>query len=98
MPTATPTLPSGTPQLERELVSPDSPLAPFISVDEGRMHGEPCFKGSRVPVQTLFDHLRAGDSLETFLKDFPPVTREQAVAVIDLAAIRLLGAFATKTH
>lgn len=73
-----------------EIIPPDGPLAPFISVDRGRMHGEPCFKGSRVPVQTLFDHLRAGDNLDVFLADFPPVSREQAVAVIDLAAVGLL--------
>lgn len=75
---------------ERELIPEDSPLAPFISVNPGRMHGEPCFKGSRVPVQTLFDHLRAGDPLSEFLAGFPPVTREQAVAVIDLASSGLL--------
>jgi uncharacterized protein (DUF433 family) len=75
---------------ERELIPADSPLAPFISVDKGRMHGEPCFKGTRVPVKALFDHLRAGDPLEVFLKDFPPVTREQSVGVIDLAALGLL--------
>jgi uncharacterized protein (DUF433 family) len=54
------------------------------------MHGEPCFKGSRVPIQTLFDHLRAGDPLTEFLEGFPPVTREQAAAVIDLASRGLL--------
>jgi uncharacterized protein (DUF433 family) len=75
---------------EHELIPADSPLAPFISIDKARMHGEPCFKGSRVPVQTLFDHLRAGDALEIFLADFPPVSREQTAAVIDLAAIGLL--------
>jgi uncharacterized protein (DUF433 family) len=75
---------------ERELVPPGSPFAQFISVNPGRMHGDPCFRGSRVPVQHLFDHLRAGDSLNIFLEDFPPVTREQAVGVIDLAARGLL--------
>lgn len=75
---------------ERELIPTDSPLAPYISVDKGRLHGEPCFKGSRVPIQTLFDHLRAGDGLDVFLTDFPPVTREQVVAVLDLAAFGLL--------
>ena len=54
------------------------------------MHGEPCFKGTRVPVQTLFDHLRAGDPLSEFLDGFPDVSRDQAVAVIDLAAMGLL--------
>jgi len=75
---------------ERELISSDSLLAPFISVNPGRMHGEPCFRGSRVPIQHLFDHLRAGDPLAVFLEDFPTVSREQAVAVIDLASRGLL--------
>ncbi len=74
----------------RELIPADSLLAPFISVNPARMHGEPCFVGSRVPIQHLFDHLRAGDPLTVFLEDFPPVTQGQAVAVIDLAARGLL--------
>lgn len=74
-----------------ERIPADSPLAMYISVDYGRMHGVPCFKGSRVPIQHLFDHLRAGDTIEVFLEDFPPVTREQVVGVIDLAAMGLLG-------
>jgi len=75
---------------ERELIPADSPLAPFVSVNPGRMHGEPCFKGSRVPIQTLFDHVRAGDPLSVFLEDFPSVSREQATAAIDLASRGLL--------
>ena len=75
---------------EGELIPPDSLLAPYIWVNRGRMHGEPCFRGSRVPIQILFDHLRAGDTLDGLLHGFPPVTREQAVAVIDLAAMGLL--------
>ena len=71
---------------ERELIPADSLLAPYISINPGRMHGEPVFKGTRVPVQTLFDHLRAGDDLGRFLDGFEGVKREQAVAVIDLAA------------
>ena len=88
----TTTQPTGTTQGrdERELIPADSPLAPFISVDKGRMHGEPCFRGTRVPVKAMFDHLRAGDPLDVFLMDFPPVTREQAVGAIDLAALGLL--------
>jgi uncharacterized protein (DUF433 family) len=73
-----------------ELISTDSPLTPYISVNPARMHGEPCFKGSRVPVQTLFDYLSAGDTLEEFLDGFAPVTREQAQAVLRLAAMGLL--------
>ncbi|HZL35569.1 MAG TPA: DUF433 domain-containing protein [Tepidisphaeraceae bacterium] len=73
-----------------ELIPPDSPLAAYVSVDKGTMHGEPCFKGARVPIKILFDHLRGGDGIDVFLKDFPPVTRNQAIAVIDLAAIGLV--------
>lgn len=75
---------------ERELIPSDSPLAPYISVNPGRMHGEPCFTGSRVPIQVLFGHLRAGDPLSEFLEGFPSVSREQAVAVLDLASRGLL--------
>ena len=54
------------------------------------MHGEPCFKGSRTPITILFGHLRAGDPLDVFLEDFPTVSRDQVVAVIDLASRGLL--------
>lgn len=54
------------------------------------MHGAPCFKGTRVPIKILFDHLRAGDPISEFLDGFPPVTRDQAVGVIDLASMGLL--------
>ena len=74
----------------RELIPADSPLAPFISVNPGRMHGEPCFKDSRVPIQTLFDYLEGGDPLSEFLEGFPNVSREVAVAVVGLASRGLL--------
>ena len=83
-------IPSPPTRLEGELIPADSPLAPYISVDRGRMHGEPCFKGTRVPIQTLFDYLSAGDSLAEFLDGFPPITREHAAAVIQIAATGLL--------
>jgi uncharacterized protein (DUF433 family) len=47
--------------------------------------GTPVFVGTRVPVKILFDYLEAGDSLEVFLAQFPSVTREQAVAALELA-------------
>jgi uncharacterized protein (DUF433 family) len=53
--------------------------------------GTPVFKGTRVPVKTLINHLEAGDSLEVFLADFPSVTREQAMAVLKLAKDALLA-------
>ena len=43
------------------------------------------FVGTRVPVKNLFDYLEAGDSLDKFLESFPSVTREQAVAALELA-------------
>lgn len=49
------------------------------------MHGTPVFVGTRVPVKNLIDYLEAGDSLDDFLRSFPTVTREQAIAALDLA-------------
>jgi uncharacterized protein (DUF433 family) len=65
-------------------------LAEYIEKDPARLGGEPVFRGTRVPVKSLFDHLRAGDSLATFLDDFPGVTEEQAQAVVATAGMRLL--------
>lgn len=45
--------------------------------------GTPVFAGTRVPVQTLFDYLEAGDSLDEFLDDFPAVTREHAIKILE---------------
>ena len=58
---------------------------PLITVDPEIHSGTPVFTGTRVPVKTLFDHLEAGDSLEVFLDDFPSVSRELAVAVLEEA-------------
>lgn len=80
----------GSARQERELIPTDSPLARYISVNPGRMHGEPCFKGTRVPIKNLFDYLSAGDPLEKFLDGFPDVSRDHAVAVIELSALGLL--------
>ena len=49
------------------------------------MSGTPVFEGTRVPVKTLIDYLEAGDRLDDFLADFPTVTREQSIAVLELA-------------
>lgn len=54
----------------------------LIVVDPEIQSGAPVFAGTRVPVQNLFDYLEEGDSLDVFLKQFPSVTREQAVAVL----------------
>jgi uncharacterized protein (DUF433 family) len=52
------------------------------------MHGTPCFAGTRVPVRSLFDHLEGGYNVEYFLEEFPSVTREQVLAVLDAAKER----------
>ena len=59
--------------------------AGVVHADPEIMSGEPVFVGTRVPVRTLFDHLEAGDPLEKFLHSFPSVTREQAVAALEIA-------------
>jgi uncharacterized protein (DUF433 family) len=53
--------------------------------DPDILGGTPVFVGTRVPVRILFEYLEAGDSLEVFLEQFPSVTREQAVAALEIA-------------
>ncbi len=64
---------------------------PLITTSPNRLSGTPVFAGTRVPVQTLIDYLEAGDPLEAFLRDFPTVSREHAVAVLELAKSALLA-------
>ena len=66
-------------------------LVEVIQCSPDVMSGTAVFKGTRVPIQTLIDHLEEGDSLDVFLADFPTVTREQAVEVIELAKDALLA-------
>jgi uncharacterized protein (DUF433 family) len=60
-------------------------LTDIVQVSAEVMSGVPVFRGTRVPVQTLLDHLEAGDSLDAFLADFPTVRREQAIQFLELA-------------
>jgi len=57
----------------------------IISEDPEILGGTAVFVGTRVPVQSLLDYLRGGDTLDQFLQDFPSVRREQAEAALDLA-------------
>lgn len=57
----------------------------YITIDKNVVSGTPVFKGTRVPVQALFDNLEEGLSLEEFLDDFPSVSKEQAKVVIEIA-------------
>jgi uncharacterized protein (DUF433 family) len=54
------------------------------------MSGAPVFSGTRVPIQTLIDHIAAGDGLDVFLDDFPSVSRKQALAFLEEASQRVV--------
>ena len=60
--------------------------ADFIEVNPKKMSGAPVFRGTRVPIQNLFDCLEDGEILEQFLEQFPTVTREQVSSVLELSA------------
>jgi uncharacterized protein (DUF433 family) len=64
---------------------------PLITSSPDRLSGTPVFTGTRVPVQTLLDYLEGGDSLDDFLLDFPSVSREHAIAVLEAAKSALLA-------
>ena len=59
--------------------------------DPDILSGTPVFLGTRVPVQTLFDYLEGGETLDEFLEQFPSVSKEQALAALDLACDYVLG-------
>ena len=70
--------------------------AAFPSVivqDPDVLSGEPVFRGTRVPFQTLLDYLEAGDSLDEFLEQYPGVSREQAIAALEEAKALILARF-----
>ena len=62
----------------------------LIEINTEKLSGTPVFAGTRVPIQNLFDYIEGGDTLEDFLEGFPPVTRKQAVEVLELAKNSLL--------
>ena len=66
-------------------------VSPLVHCDPDILGGTPVFSGTRVPVRTLLDYLEAGDSLSEFLEDFPSVSREQSVSVLELAKQMLVA-------
>jgi uncharacterized protein (DUF433 family) len=64
---------------------------PLITIDPERMSGAPCFTGTRVPIQNLFDYLEGGDPLDEFLDQFPGITRQHALAVLQMAQTALIS-------
>ena len=61
-----------------------------IYSDPEILSGTPVFRGTRVPVKSLFDHLEAGDSIDDFLEGFPSVKREQVIALLEMSQARIL--------
>jgi uncharacterized protein (DUF433 family) len=61
----------------------------FVSRDPEIMSAALCFTGTRVPVKNLFDYFEGSSSLEDFLEDFPTISRERAVTVLEAARERL---------
>ncbi|HRN71737.1 MAG TPA: DUF433 domain-containing protein [Ginsengibacter sp.] len=56
-----------------------------ITIDKDILGGQLVFKGTRVPIESLFDHLEAGASVNEFLSDFPTVSKEQVIALLNSA-------------
>lgn len=56
-----------------------------ITIDPEIMSGTPVFTGTRVPIQNLFDYIEGGDDLSEFLDDFPSVSKEAAIALLEMA-------------
>ncbi len=63
----------------------------IIQSDPEILGGTPVFTGTRVPVQSLFDYLEGGENLDEFLRQFPSVKREQALAALELARESILS-------
>ena len=63
----------------------------IVHRDPDILSGTPTFPGTRVPIRILFEHLEAGDSLDVFLDDFPSVSREQAVQLLEEAKEMVLS-------
>jgi uncharacterized protein (DUF433 family) len=60
-------------------------LEEAVWVNPQRMSGTPCFRATRVPVQSLIDFLEGGETIDQFLKLYPAITRQQVLAVLDFA-------------
>jgi uncharacterized protein (DUF433 family) len=65
--------------------------SPTITKSPEIMGGTPVFSGTRVPVQTLIDYLKAGESIDDFLDGFPTVTRDQVIALLEEAGKQVVS-------
>ena len=66
-------------------------MAQAVTRDPETMHGIPVFRGTRVPVQTLFEYLEGGETLQDFLEGFPTVSRSIAIEALEEAKQLLLA-------
>jgi uncharacterized protein (DUF433 family) len=66
-------------------------LGDIVHSDPDILGGTPVFVGTRVPIQSLFDYLEGGETLDEFLRQFPSVRRDQAISALDLARATLLA-------
>ena len=57
----------------------------FITIDPEVLHGTPVFKGTRVPVDFLYDYLEAGDSIDAFLRQYPGVARNLIIGILEIS-------------
>ena len=69
-----------------------------VWVSPQRMSGTPCFRGSRVPVQSLIDLLEGGETIDDFLKLYPGITRQQVLTVLDFANSQILECASSLTN
>ena len=67
-----------------------SRLDAAVWVDPQRVSGTPCFRGTRVPVQSLIDLLEGGETIDQFLELYPSITRQQVLTVLDFANHQIL--------
>jgi uncharacterized protein (DUF433 family) len=70
---------------------------PIVVIDPEIMSGTPCFAGTRVPVRNLLDYIEGGDTLDDFLRQFPSVSRDQAVQFLEQSSQQLLAAAGAKS-
>lgn len=62
----------------------------IVSQNKEVLGGTPVFKGTRVPIKALWDYLKAGDTVEEFLEDFPSLKRDQVIALLERAQKRVV--------
>lgn len=77
--------------LAGDLIAPGYSMFGLVWINRERLSGAPCFYGSRVPIQNLFDYSESGQILDEFLADFQGITREQASGILEFARLGLLA-------